>query len=93
MDLPIPTATGRDLLVRVKAVATNPVRINLHLLRRMKRYIIINKMNSICFFFLLKVDAKVRTRAANGETKILGWDASGVVEGNFARTYAIHPFI
>ncbi len=27
MELPIPTATGRDLLVRVKAVATNPVSI------------------------------------------------------------------
>jgi len=54
LELPIPTPTGRDLLVRVKAVATNPV------------------------------DCKVRNRSAQGETKILGWDASGIVEATGA---------
>ena len=52
VDLPDPRATGRDLLVRVKAVSVNPV------------------------------DTKVRKRAAPeaGDYKVLGWDASGVVE-------------
>lgn len=52
LDLPAPVATGRDLLVRVKAVSVNPV------------------------------DTKVRRRAqpAEGEAKVLGWDAAGIVE-------------
>jgi zinc-binding alcohol dehydrogenase family protein len=52
MDLPEPTAGPRDLLVRVKAVAVNPV------------------------------DTKVRKGAppAEGQARVLGWDAAGVVE-------------
>ena len=51
LDLPAPQASGRDLLVEVKAVSVNPV------------------------------DTKVRQRAAptNGDHKVLGWDAAGVV--------------
>lgn len=50
-DCPSPTASGRDLLVEVKAVSVNPV------------------------------DTKVRMRAEppEGEYKILGWDAAGIV--------------
>ncbi|MCK9261441.1 MAG: zinc-binding alcohol dehydrogenase family protein [Azoarcus sp.] len=49
--LPDPVATGRDLLVEVKAVSVNPV------------------------------DTKVRANAsaADGDWKVLGWDASGLV--------------
>jgi zinc-binding alcohol dehydrogenase family protein len=52
VDLPVPVATGRDLLVAVKAISVNPV------------------------------DTKVRQRAApaEGEVKVLGWDAAGVVQ-------------
>lgn len=52
VDIPTPKPTGRDLLVRVKAVSVNPV------------------------------DTKVRRRAQaeQGEPRILGWDAAGVVE-------------
>ena len=51
VELPESLATGRDLLVEVRAVAVNPV------------------------------DTKVRQRAAppEGEVKVLGWDAAGVV--------------
>jgi zinc-binding alcohol dehydrogenase family protein len=52
LDLPVPVATGRDLLVEVKAVSVNPV------------------------------DTKVRknARPAEGEVRVLGWDAAGVVK-------------
>jgi zinc-binding alcohol dehydrogenase family protein len=52
IDLPKPTASGRDLLVAIKAVSVNPV------------------------------DAKVRAPKDQVEEtpRILGWDASGVVE-------------
>jgi zinc-binding alcohol dehydrogenase family protein len=52
LDLAEPTAGPRDLLVRVKAVAVNPV------------------------------DTKVRKGAppAEGQARVLGWDAAGVVE-------------
>ncbi|MDJ0740361.1 MAG: zinc-binding alcohol dehydrogenase family protein [Gammaproteobacteria bacterium] len=51
LELPQPTAGGRDLLVRVRAIAVNPV------------------------------DYKVRLRftPADGEHKVLGWDAVGEV--------------
>ena len=51
IELPQPIATGRDLLVKVKAIAVNPV------------------------------DYKIRQRMspAEGEYKILGWDAVGEV--------------
>ncbi|MTW09283.1 zinc-binding alcohol dehydrogenase family protein [Pseudoduganella eburnea] len=49
--LPAPVATGRDLLVEIKAVSVNPV------------------------------DTKIRRNVspAQGESKVLGWDASGIV--------------
>ena len=53
ITLPDPVATGRDLLVGVKAVSVNPV------------------------------DTKIRTSAAPAEgqtSKVLGWDASGIVK-------------
>jgi len=53
ITLPAPVATGRDLLVEVKAVSVNPV------------------------------DTKVRASAAPAqgqEYKVLGWDASGIVQ-------------
>ncbi|MDP2232664.1 MAG: alcohol dehydrogenase catalytic domain-containing protein, partial [Actinomycetota bacterium] len=52
VDLPKPTAAGRDLLVAVKAVSVNPV------------------------------DTKVRRPKDTVETtpRVLGWDASGIVE-------------
>ena len=52
LDVPTPTATGHDLLVRVKAISVNPV------------------------------DTKRRAPKDLVETtpKILGWDASGIVE-------------
>jgi NADPH2:quinone reductase len=51
IELPTPVATGRDILVQVKAVSVNPV------------------------------DYKVRRSASpkEGEWKLLGWDAAGVV--------------
>jgi zinc-binding alcohol dehydrogenase family protein len=52
MEVPAPTPTGRDLLVRIKAISVNPV------------------------------DTKIRNHVQpeSGGIKILGWDASGVVE-------------
>ncbi len=52
VELPTPQATGRDLLVRVKAVSVNPV------------------------------DTKVRVSKDTVEDvpRVLGWDASGIVE-------------
>jgi NADPH2:quinone reductase len=52
LDLPEPVATGRDLLVEVKAISVNPV------------------------------DTKVRRNALppEGEARILGWDAAGIVK-------------
>jgi zinc-binding alcohol dehydrogenase family protein len=52
VELPAPQATGRDLLVEVRAISVNPV------------------------------DVKIRKNAApaEGETKVLGWDAAGVVK-------------
>jgi zinc-binding alcohol dehydrogenase family protein len=52
VDLPIPTAAGRDLLVEVKAVSVNPV------------------------------DTKIRRNIApaEGELKVIGWDATGIVK-------------
>lgn len=51
LDLSVPTPTGRDLLIEVRAVSVNPV------------------------------DTKVRrgSQPAQGEAKVLGWDATGVV--------------
>ncbi len=51
ITLPDPVATGRDLLVEVRAVSVNPV------------------------------DAKVRagSKPPEGEWKVLGWDAAGIV--------------
>ncbi|MBO9123268.1 MULTISPECIES: zinc-binding alcohol dehydrogenase family protein [unclassified Rhizobium] len=52
VDLPMPQATGHDLLVEIKAVSVNPV------------------------------DTKVRAGVApaDGEFKVLGWDAAGIVK-------------
>ena len=52
ITLPVPEASGHDLLIEVKAVSVNPV------------------------------DTKVRQNMApeNGEYKVLGWDAAGVVK-------------
>jgi zinc-binding alcohol dehydrogenase family protein len=52
VELPEPKATGRDLLVQVKAVSVNPV------------------------------DTKIRKNVApaEGELKVIGWDAAGVVQ-------------
>ena len=51
VDLPAPAASGRDLLVEIKAISVNPV------------------------------DTKIRRNVApaDGELKVLGWDASGIV--------------
>jgi zinc-binding alcohol dehydrogenase family protein len=51
VELPAPIATGRDLLVEIKAVSVNPV------------------------------DTKIRRNVApvEGENKVLGWDATGIV--------------
>ena len=52
VELPRPSPSGRDLLVRVMAISVNPV------------------------------DAKMRLRSEpqNGSHRVLGWDASGIVE-------------
>lgn len=52
IELPVPDATGHDLLVEVKAVSVNPV------------------------------DVKVRAGVTppDGQPKILGWDAAGIVK-------------
>ncbi|HEX6704055.1 MAG TPA: zinc-binding alcohol dehydrogenase family protein [Albitalea sp.] len=57
LELPIPVARERDLLVRVKAISVNPV------------------------------DVKVRASSApaSGQSKVLGWDAVGIVEAIGAR--------
>ncbi|RYE83622.1 MAG: zinc-binding alcohol dehydrogenase family protein, partial [Hyphomicrobiales bacterium] len=51
IDLPVPAATGRDILVEVRAVSVNPI------------------------------DIKMRksSQPADGDWKVLGWDASGTV--------------
>jgi zinc-binding alcohol dehydrogenase family protein len=51
IEVPTPTATGRDILVEVKAISVNPV------------------------------DYKIRQNVPpiDGQAKILGWDASGVI--------------
>lgn len=51
VELPAPVATGRELLVEVKAISVNPV------------------------------DTKIRrnVQPAEGEAKVLGWDATGIV--------------
>jgi zinc-binding alcohol dehydrogenase family protein len=51
IELPAPVASGRDLLVEIKAVSVNPV------------------------------DTKIRRHVApaEGEHKVLGWDATGIV--------------
>jgi zinc-binding alcohol dehydrogenase family protein len=52
IELPAPQATGRDLLVEVRAISVNPV------------------------------DVKIRRNVApaDGDTKVIGWDAAGVVK-------------
>lgn len=52
IELPAPQATGRDLLVEVKAISVNPV------------------------------DVKIRANMApaEGDSKVIGWDAAGVVQ-------------
>ena len=52
VELPAPQATGRDLLVEIRAISVNPV------------------------------DAKIRANQApaDGELRVLGWDAAGVVQ-------------
>ena len=52
IELPAPQATGRDLLVEVKAISVNPV------------------------------DVKIRANMApaEGDSKVIGWDAAGIVQ-------------
>ena len=52
VELPAPVATGRDLLVEIKAISVNPV------------------------------DTKIRRNVApaEGDLKVIGWDAAGVVK-------------
>jgi NADPH:quinone reductase-like Zn-dependent oxidoreductase len=52
IELPAPQATGRDLLVEVRAISVNPV------------------------------DTKIRRNVApaEGQAKVIGWDAAGVVK-------------
>ncbi|MFC5504357.1 MULTISPECIES: zinc-binding alcohol dehydrogenase family protein [Hyphomicrobiales] len=63
LDLPEPVATGRDLLVEVKAISVNPV------------------------------DTKVRrnARPPEGEARILGWDAAGIVKAVGPEVTAFGP--
>ncbi|SOB96152.1 zinc-binding alcohol dehydrogenase family protein [Thalassospira xiamenensis] len=62
IDMEVPKAEGRDILVRVKGVAVNPV------------------------------DFKVRRgKADDGNFKILGWDAAGVVEAVGADVTLFRP--
>lgn len=63
LDLPEPVATGRDLLVEVKAISVNPV------------------------------DTKVRrnARPLEGEARILGWDAAGIVKAVGPEVTAFRP--
>lgn len=52
IDLPMPQATGRDLLVKVEAVSVNPV----------------------------DYKVRLRTQPPEGEAKVLGYDAAGIVQ-------------
>lgn len=63
VDLPVPVATGQDLLVEVRAVSVNPV------------------------------DTKIRKSVApaDGEWKVLGWDAAGVVVATGPDVTAFRP--
>lgn len=63
LDLPEPVASGRDLLVEVRAISVNPV------------------------------DTKVRrnARPPEGEARILGWDAAGVVKAVGPEVTAFRP--
>jgi len=63
IDLPEPVATGRDLLVEVKAVSVNPV------------------------------DTKVRRSAGplEGDWRVLGWDAAGIVKAVGPDVTAFRP--
>jgi len=63
IELPQPTATGHDLLVKIRAIAVNPV------------------------------DYKVRLRVhpADGEPKVLGWDAVGEVVATGEATTRFQP--
>jgi len=63
IDLPDPTPSRRDLLVRVKAVSVNPV------------------------------DVKVRAKVAppQGDVRLLGFDAAGVVEAVGSDTSLFKP--
>jgi zinc-binding alcohol dehydrogenase family protein len=63
VDLPVPVATGQDLLVEVRAVSVNPV------------------------------DTKIRKSVApaDGEWKVLGWDAAGVVVATGPDVTAFKP--
>ncbi|KZB67259.1 alcohol dehydrogenase [Thalassospira lucentensis] len=62
IDMEVPKAEGRDILVRVKGVAVNPV------------------------------DFKVRRgKADDGNFKILGWDAAGIVEAVGADVTLFRP--
>jgi zinc-binding alcohol dehydrogenase family protein len=63
ITLPDPSATGRDLLVEVKAISVNPV------------------------------DTKVRrsTAAPDGEYKVIGWDAAGIVRAVGNRVSLFKP--
>jgi zinc-binding alcohol dehydrogenase family protein len=63
ITLPDPVATGRDLLVEVKAISVNPV------------------------------DTKVRrsTAAPDGEYKVIGWDAAGIVRAVGDRASLFKP--
>lgn len=63
IELPEPVATGRDILVDVKAVSVNPV------------------------------DYKVRrsTSPQDGEWKVLGWDAAGIVRAVGAEVTLFNP--
>lgn len=63
IDLPEPVATGRDLLVEVKAVSVNPV------------------------------DTKVRRSAGplEGDWRVLGWDAAGIVKAVGPDVTGFHP--
>jgi len=63
LEIPAPVATGRDLLVKVAAIAVNPV------------------------------DTKVRRNVppADGELRVLGFDAAGIVEAVGPQVTAFKP--
>lgn len=63
IEIPKPVATGKDLLVRIKAISVNPV------------------------------DTKIR-RSVNpekGQYKVLGWDATGIVESVGEKVTSFQP--